>query len=59
MKNAEFLFRIPFTLAMLIWVIAFLVPQPLLDEREFVYLWYIVIPLGTLWLRAFVHRYRS
>ena len=56
MKNAQF--RIPFTVAMLIWVIAFLVPYPALDEKEFVYLGYVVIPLGTLWVRAFVHNYR-
>ena len=59
MKNAEFVFRIPFTAAMLIWGIVFLIPHPLLDETEFSYLWYVVIPLGTLWLRAFLRSYRS
>ena len=59
MKHSELLFRIPFTFAALIWVVVFLIPQPILDENEFYYLWYVMIPLGTLWLRAFVRRSRK
>src|SRR5688572_33268723 len=54
LKRSEFLFRIPFTFAALIWIVVFLIPQPILDENEFYYLWYVMIPLGTLWFRAFV-----
>ena len=57
MKRQETLFSILFPLAYIIWIIVFLVPRATLTSTEFIYLVFIVIPFGLLWLRAFARNH--
>ena len=57
MKRQEILFSILFPLAYIIWIIVFLVPRTRPTSTEFIYLLFIVIPFGLLWLRAFARNH--
>ena len=57
MKHQETLFSILFPFAYIIWIIVFLVPRARLTSTEFIYLVFIVIPFGLLWLRAFARNH--
>lgn len=57
MKRQETLFSILYPLSYIIWIIVFLVPRASPTSIEFIYLLFIVIPLGLLLLRAFTHNH--
>jgi len=57
MKRQEILFSILFPLTYIIWVIVFLVPHARLTKTEIIYILFIVIPFGVLYLRAFTNNH--